>query len=129
MEQHGVALPADSLAFLTGRTDGWVAALRLAAISMTTHPDPAQFVEHVAAEDSAVTGYLVEEVLNTLPTGMRSFLLRTSILDQVNADLASELASAKPATDLQALARPTLLSGLLVAAGTATIRCWRRCCA
>ena len=109
MEQHGIELPADSLAFLTGRTDGWVAALRLAAISMTTHPDPAQFVKHVAAEDSAVAGYLVEEVLNALPAGMRSFLLRTSILDQVNADLASELASAEPATDLPALAQANAL--------------------
>jgi LuxR family maltose regulon positive regulatory protein len=109
MEQHGVALPADSLAFLTGRTDGWVAALRLAAISMATHPDPAQFVKHVAAEDSAVAGYLVEEVLNTLPAAMRSFLLRTSILDQVNGDLARELASAEPATDLPALAQANAL--------------------
>jgi LuxR family maltose regulon positive regulatory protein len=109
MERHSIALPADSLAFLTGRVDGWVAALRLAAISMTTHPDPALFVKHVAAEDSAVAGYLVEEVLNTLPAGMRSFLLRTSILDQVNADLASELASAEPATDLPALAQANAL--------------------
>jgi LuxR family maltose regulon positive regulatory protein len=109
MEQHGIALPADSLAFLTGRTDGWVAALRLAAISMATHPDPAQFVKHVAAEDSAVAGYLVEEVLNTLPAAMRSFLLRTSILDQVNGDLASELARAEPATDLPALAHANAL--------------------
>ena len=109
MEQHGIALPGESLAFLTGRTDGWVAALRLAAISMTTHPDPAQFVKHVAAEDSAVAGYLVEEVLNTLPAGLRSFLLRTSILDQVNAELASELASAEPATNLPALAQANAL--------------------
>ena len=109
MERHSIALPADSLAFLTGRVDGWVAALRLAAISMTTHPDPALFVKHVAAEDSAVAGYLVEEVLNTLPAGMRSFLLRTSILDQVNADLASELAIAEHATDLPALAQANAL--------------------
>ena len=109
MEQHGIDLPADSLAFLTSRTDGWVAALRLAAISMATHPDPAQFVKHVAAEDSAVAGYLVEEVLNTLPAAMRSFLLRTSILDQVNGDLARELASAEPATDLPALAQANAL--------------------
>jgi LuxR family transcriptional regulator, maltose regulon positive regulatory protein len=109
MEQHGIALPADSLAFLTGRTDGWVAALRLAAISMTTHPDPALFVKHVAAEDSAVAGYLVEEVLNTLPASMRTFLLRTSILDQVNADLASELAGAEPATGFAALAQANAL--------------------
>ncbi len=109
MEQHGIALPADSLGFLTGRTDGWVAALRLAAISMATHSDPALFVKHIAAEDSAVAGYLVEEVLSTLPAAMRSFLLRTSILDQVNADLAGELASAEPATDLPALAQANAL--------------------
>ena len=109
MQQHGIALPSDSLAFLTDRADGWVAALRLAAISMTTHPDPAQFVKEFAAEDGAVAGYLVEEVLNTLPPRMRSFLLRTSILEQVNADLASELASDEPATDLPALAQATAL--------------------
>jgi LuxR family maltose regulon positive regulatory protein len=107
MQQHGIALPGDSLAFLTDRADGWVAALRLAAISMTTHPDPAQFVKEFAAEDGAVAGYLVEEVLNTLPAGKRSFLLRTSILEQVNADLASELAGGAPATDLPALAQAT----------------------
>jgi LuxR family maltose regulon positive regulatory protein len=109
MKQHGIALPADSLAFLTGQAGGWVAVLRLAAISMTTHPDPVQFVNDVAAEDGAVAGYLVEEVLNALPAGMRSFLLRTSILDQVNADLASELASDEEATDLPALAQATAL--------------------
>ncbi len=109
MEQHGIVLPGDSLAFLTDRADGWVAALRLAAISMTTHPDPAQFVKEFAAEDGAVAGYLVEEVINTLPAAMRSFLLRTSILEQVNADLGSELASDEPATDLPALAQATAL--------------------
>jgi LuxR family maltose regulon positive regulatory protein len=109
MEQHDIALPADSLAFLTDRADGWVAALRLAAISMTTHPDPAQFVKEFAAEDGAVGGYLVEEVLNTLPARMRSLLLRTSILERVNADLASELANDGPATDLPALAQATAL--------------------
>lgn len=109
MKQHDIALPADSLAFLTDRADGWVAALRLAAISMTTHPDPAQFVKEFAAEDGAVGGYLVEEVLDTLPARMRSLLLRTSILEQVNADLASELASEGPATDLAALAQATAL--------------------
>ena len=96
---------------------------------MATHPDPAQFVEHVAAEDSAVAGYLVEEVLNTLPAAMRSFLLRTSILDQVNADLASELASAGPATDFQRWPTPTPSSSTSAAAGIATIRCWPTCCA
>ena len=109
MQQHGVVLPADSLAFLHDRTDGWVAALRLAAISMRTHPDPPQFVKEVAAEDGAVAGYLVEEVLNRLDAATRSFLLRTSILDQVNAGLGAELAEDRAAPDLAALAQANAL--------------------
>ncbi|MEP7025316.1 MAG: AAA family ATPase, partial [Actinomycetota bacterium] len=91
IEQHGVALPVESVQSLTARTDGWVAALRLAAISMRSHSDPEQFVKEVAAEDGAVAGYLVEEVLSTLTADVRYLLLRTSILDRVSADLASEL--------------------------------------
>ena len=89
--------------------DGWVAALRLAAISMRTHPDPPQFVKEVAAEDGAVAGYLVEEVLNRLDAATRSFLLRTSILEQVNAGLGAELAEDGAAPDLAALAQANAL--------------------
>jgi LuxR family transcriptional regulator, maltose regulon positive regulatory protein len=91
MAQHGVALSAESLECLTARTEGWAAGMRLAAISMDGHPDPGQFVKELAAEDSAVSGYLVEEVLNAQPGHIRDFLLRTSILDRVSADIASEL--------------------------------------
>ena len=55
---------------LTRRTEGWAAGLRLAAISMDTHPDPDQFVKELITEDSALTAYLVEEVLN--PSRRRS---------------------------------------------------------
>ena len=65
MAQHGCTLSADSLECLTRRTEGWAAGLRLAAISMDSHPDPDQFVKELITEDSALTGYLVEEVLNT----------------------------------------------------------------
>ncbi|MDQ2873341.1 MAG: LuxR C-terminal-related transcriptional regulator [Actinomycetota bacterium] len=105
IEQHGVDLPAESVQSLTIRTGGWVAALRLAAISMRSHPDPEQFVKEVAAEDGAVAGYLVEEVLSTLTADVRYMLLRTSILDRVSADLASELADDNSIIiDLSALA-------------------------
>jgi LuxR family maltose regulon positive regulatory protein len=92
MTRHGCTLPADSLECLTRRTEGWAAGLRLAAISMGTHPDPGQFVTELAAEDSAVTGYLVEEVLSTQPRQVRDVLLSTSILEQVSAESARELA-------------------------------------
>ena len=104
MKYHGVRLGAESLAFLNDRAAGWVAPLRLAAISMKHHPDPGQFVKEFATEDGAVAGYLAAEVLNTLPASMRSLLLRTSILERVSVELASELASQESATALPALA-------------------------
>ncbi len=91
MDQQGVALSADSLESLTRRTEGWAAGIRLAAISMHTHPDPDQFVKELIAEDSTLTRYLVEEVLNAQPAEVREFLLSTSILARVSAEAAAEL--------------------------------------
>jgi LuxR family transcriptional regulator, maltose regulon positive regulatory protein len=91
MAQHGCKLSAGSLECLTRRTEGWAAGLRLAAISMDSHPDPDQFVQELITEDSALTGYLVEEVLSTQPPEVREVLLSTSILEQVSAEAASEL--------------------------------------
>ncbi len=91
MAQHGVTLSADSLKCLTRRTEGWAAGLRLAALAMGTHPDPDLFVEELIVEDSTLTGYLVEEVLNTQPAEVRDLLLSTSILEHFSAEAASEL--------------------------------------
>jgi LuxR family maltose regulon positive regulatory protein len=91
LAQHHVTLSPESLQQLTRRTEGWAAVMRLAAISMDGHSDPDQFVKELLAEDSAVAGYLVEEVLNAQPAPIRDFLLRTSILDRINEDLAAEL--------------------------------------
>ena len=96
----------DSLECLTRRTEGWAAGLRLAAISMGAHPDPDQFVKELITDNSALTGYLVEEVLNTQPPGIRDVLLSTSILEQVSAEAASELTgNDQAAAILPALAR------------------------
>jgi LuxR family transcriptional regulator, maltose regulon positive regulatory protein len=96
MTQHGITLSAESLERLTRRAEGWAAIIRLAAISMDGHYDPEQFVKGLIAEDSAVTGYLVEEVLDAQPANVRDFLLRTSILDRVNENIAAELTSGGP---------------------------------
>jgi LuxR family maltose regulon positive regulatory protein len=73
---------------------------------MDTHPDPDQFVKELITDDSAVTGYLVEEILNPQPPAVRDVLLSTSILECVNAQAATELTGNEQAgTILSALAR------------------------
>ena len=91
LTRHGITLTADALECLTRRTEGWAAGLRLAALSMGTHPDPDQFVTELITDNSALTGYLVAEVLNTQPPAARDVLLSTSILEQVSAQAAREL--------------------------------------
>jgi len=91
LAQHGSTLTADSLESLTERTEGWAAGLRLAAISLSTHPDPGQFVKELMAEDSALIGYLVDEVLSVQPPQVRYVLLSTSILENVSSDAAVDL--------------------------------------
>src|SRR5580700_9359473 len=106
LAQHRGTISSDSLECLMGRTEGWAAGLRLAAISMDTHPDPGQFVKELITEDSALTGYLVEEVLSTQPPEVQDILLSTSILEQVSGEAASELTGNEQArTILPALAR------------------------
>jgi LuxR family transcriptional regulator, maltose regulon positive regulatory protein len=106
--QHGVTLSAESLQCLTARAEGWAAVIRLAAISMDGHYDPDQFVKGLIAEDSAVAGYLVDEVLNAQPDQIRDFLLRTSVLDRINENVAAELTGGEPAQGVLAdLARAT----------------------
>jgi LuxR family transcriptional regulator, maltose regulon positive regulatory protein len=106
LAHHDISLSRAAVQRLTQRTEGWAAGLRLAALSLDGHPDPEQFVKELEAEDSAVTSYLVDEVLNAQPAAVRNLLLRTSILDCVSTDLASEFIGDPDAADmLNALAR------------------------
>src|SRR5262245_17459980 len=91
LARHGCPLSPGSLDCLMRHAEGWAAGLRLAAISLAArrHPDP--FVGHLVTEDSAVTGYLVHEVLDAQPREAREVLLGASILETVNAEAAAEL--------------------------------------
>ena len=91
LAKHGCALSAGSLESLTRRTEGWAAGLRLAAISLSTDPDPDTLVQELAGQDSTLTGYLVDEVLSTQPPLAREVLLCTSVMDHVSADAAVAL--------------------------------------
>ena len=76
----GLRLSAGEVTTLDGRTEGWVAALQLAALSLQGREDSAGFIEGFAGDDRHVVDYLVEEVVHRQPEEVRDFLLRTSVL-------------------------------------------------
>ena len=74
------------------RTEGWAAGLRLAVISLTGHADPERFVAEFSGTDRAIGEYLMAEMLERQPSEVQSTLLRTSLVDRVNGELADLLA-------------------------------------
>ena len=80
-------LTAQDVAALEGRTEGWIAALQLAALSIQGRDDVAGFIAGFAGDDRYIVDYLVEEVLQRQPEHVRSFLLQTSILDRLSGPL------------------------------------------
>jgi LuxR family transcriptional regulator, maltose regulon positive regulatory protein len=89
--QLGLTLSAQDIDTLWERTEGWAAALRLAAFSLHDRPEPAKFLAEFAGTDRAVSDYLVSEVLARLPEDRREFMLRTSLVDSVCPELADAL--------------------------------------
>jgi LuxR family maltose regulon positive regulatory protein len=87
----GVELPGPALARLVERTEGWAAGLRLAALSLAGHPDPGRFAAEFSGSERTVAEYLLAEVLDRQPEQVRRLLLRTSILERVNGELADLL--------------------------------------
>jgi LuxR family transcriptional regulator, maltose regulon positive regulatory protein len=82
-----LSLSAEDIAALESRTEGWIAGLQLAAISMRGHEDTAGFIESFTGSHHFVLDYLVEEVLQQQPEGVQAFLLRTSILGRLCGSL------------------------------------------
>ncbi|HEV3496511.1 MAG TPA: helix-turn-helix transcriptional regulator, partial [Actinomycetes bacterium] len=83
----GLGLAASDVAALEGRTEGWIAALQLAALSMEGRDDVAGFIAGFAGDDRYIVDYLVDEVLGRQPAHVRSFLVQTSILDRLSGPL------------------------------------------
>jgi len=86
-EVMGLVLTARDVAALEARTEGWIAALQLAALSMQGRDDIAGFIAGFAGDDRYIVDYLAEEVLQRQPDHVRSFLLQTSILDRLSGSL------------------------------------------
>jgi LuxR family maltose regulon positive regulatory protein len=89
----GLTLSAEDIATLEVRTEGWVAGLQLAGLSLRglARGDVPGFIEAFAGSHRYIVDYLVEEVLSRQPEEVQSFLLQTSILDQMNGPLCDAL--------------------------------------
>ncbi|HEY0755946.1 MAG TPA: LuxR C-terminal-related transcriptional regulator [Ktedonobacteraceae bacterium] len=83
----GLTLSVQDIAGLERRTEGWIAGLQLAAISLQGHEDAASFIISFTGSHHFVLDYLMEEVLGRQPESLQTFLLRTSILERMSGPL------------------------------------------
>ncbi|HET6986823.1 MAG TPA: AAA family ATPase, partial [Kribbella sp.] len=90
----GITLSDEAVTTLYQRTEGWAAGLRLAVLSLAGHPEPERFVAEFSGSDRTVAEYLMAEMLDRQPPEVQRLLLRTSLLDRVNGELADLLTSA-----------------------------------
>jgi len=90
----GLALSSDEVAALETRTEGWIAGLLLAALSLQGQDAPrsAAFISAFTGDDRYIVDYLVDEVLAQRPKGTKDFLLQTSILDRMTGPLCDAVA-------------------------------------
>jgi LuxR family maltose regulon positive regulatory protein len=91
LDAAGIRLSEVGEAVLQQRTEGWAAGLRLAVISLAGHPDPERFVAEFSGSDRTVAEYLLAEMLARQPDDVLRLLLRTSLLQRVNGELADLL--------------------------------------
>ena len=90
-EVMGLDLTADDVASLERRTEGWIAGLQLAALSIQGREDISGFIRTFAGDDRYIVDYLVEEVLQRHTEQIRSFLLQTSVLDRLSGPLCDSV--------------------------------------
>ena len=82
-QMMGLTLSEENIAALETRTEGWIAGLQFAALSMQGHQDTTSFIKSFTGSHHFVLDYLVEEVLQKQSESIQTFLLRTSILDRM----------------------------------------------
>jgi LuxR family maltose regulon positive regulatory protein len=105
----GLNLSAEDIAALETRTEGWIAGLQLAALSMRGREDVPGFIRAFAGGNRYIVDYLVEEVLQRQSERVRSFLLQTSILDWLSGPLCDAVTDQEEGTALlEALERDNL---------------------
>ncbi len=105
----GLYLPPGDLAELQLRTEGWIAGLQLAAISIQSHPDRQEFIASFAGSSRFILDYLFEEVFERQPAATQEFLLKTSLLERMTGGLCDLVAGrSDSASLLESLERANL---------------------
>ena len=87
----GLNLPAEEVAALEERTEGWIAGLQMAALSMRGRADTAAFIQAFTGSHHFILDYLIAEVLEQQPQRVQTFLLKTSILDRLTGPLCETI--------------------------------------
>lgn len=90
-ESMGLNLSAEDISTLEARTEGWIASLQMAAISMQEHDDVSGFLRSFTGSHRFILDYLIEEILQQQADHIREFLYQTSILDRLNASLCAKI--------------------------------------
>ncbi len=105
----GLKLSRDEIATLESRTEGWIAGLQLAALSMQGRSDTSTFIQAFTGDHHFILDYLVEEVLHHQPAAVRHFLLQTAILERLCGALCDAVTGQEAGTaTLAALDRGNL---------------------
>jgi LuxR family maltose regulon positive regulatory protein len=99
----GLNLSAEDSSALETRTEGWIAGLQLAAISMQGHQDATSFIQSFTGSHHFVLDYLIEEVLHQQPEDVQTFLLGTSILDRMCGPLCDAVLGSPSASGQETL--------------------------
>ena len=90
----GLVISPQDIASLEARTEGWIAGLQLAALSMRGRDDIPEFIKAFTGSNTYIAEFLVEEVLQHLPEEIQLFLMQTSILERLNAALCDQVTGA-----------------------------------
>jgi LuxR family transcriptional regulator, maltose regulon positive regulatory protein len=104
-QSMGLDLPAEYVAALEARTEGWAAGLQLAAISLRGREETRKFIRSFTGSNSFVADFLMEEVLRRQPEDLVRFLLRTSVLDRLCGPLCDAVAAAPSESGQETLER------------------------
>lgn len=97
----GLTLSSEEVAVLETRTEGWIAGLQLAAISMQNRTDTNRFIQAFTGSHHFILDYLIEEVLQGQPAPIRRFLLQTSVLNRLSGPLCDAICAAEMAAEAE----------------------------
>ncbi|MBL0170119.1 MAG: helix-turn-helix transcriptional regulator [Gemmatimonadaceae bacterium] len=115
-------LSATDVSTLETRTEGWIAGLKLAALSLQNHGDVQQFVQAFSGDNRYIADYLIQEVLRAQPLAIRRFLLETAILDRLTGPLCDAVTAEHGS---QTLLEHLEKSNLFVVPLDDTLECYR----